>query len=485
MDGTPLKVLFVESNFGQANLVVNRLRNFNPNFDVDVINGEEYSSEYLSQHRYQAIVLDHQLPRNLATDFISQQKKRGDTTPIVVLSGNARGEVLIQTVNNGSADVVVNEDDYLALLPGVVQKTIEQHKMETRFQTLILNSKRKLQNTFDAITDVIFQIDQNFEITMANKTLANLCNTQPDKLIGRKYTEVFWQGDPSCDNCGITSTFTSREPTNFEETINGQIYEIRSYPIFAEDGSVESVTAYCKDVTEKKRLEKSLIQSEKLVAVGLLSSGIAHELRNPLNIIETARYFINEFLPIDSQEIRDKLEIIRKNVQRASKIINNLLEFSRNSQVEREPLNLRHIIENTIALIGTQLSSHNITFSLKTEQDYFAFFNADSLKQSLLNIIINAIHAMPGGGKLSVSIEPNGPEFINLRIADTGTGISKENMSKIFNPFFTTKEVGIGTGLGLYVTHVVIERDGGKVNVQSKVDEGTVFTLTLPRMREE
>lgn len=485
MEGAPLKVLLVENDTRQAELVKNRLRKFNPSFEVDTIRSDEYSDERVSRQRYEAIVLDQQLSPEAATKFLAALKKKGDTTPIVVLSGNERGEILIQTVNNGATDVIVDDQNYLVVLPEILQKNIEQHRMEVRFQNLILNSKRKLQNTFDAITDVIFQINQKYEITMANKTLAQLCNTQPDKLIGRKYCEVFCQCEAPCTKCGITSTFITRQPTNFEETINDQIYEIRSYPIFSEDGSVELVTAYCKNVTEKKRLEKSLIQSEKLVAIGLLSSGIAHELRNPLNIIETARYFISEFLPVEYQEVRDKLEIIRKNVQRASKIINNLLEFSRNSKQEREPINLRYIIENTVALIGKQLTSQNIEFSLKSEQDYFAYFNVDSLKQSLLNIIINAIHAMPRGGKLKISIEPNGPDFINVRISDTGVGIPEENLPHIFTPFFTTKEVGVGTGLGLYVTHVVIEREGGKIKVESKVNEGATFTLTLPRLKEE
>jgi signal transduction histidine kinase len=120
-----------------------------------------------------------------------------------------------------------------------------------------------------------------------------------------------------------------------------------------------------------------------------------------------------------------------------------------------------------------------------SEENFVAFFNTDSIKQALLNIVINAIHAMPNGGKLTISVEPHGRDFVNVRIADTGVGIPEENMPHIFTPFFTTKEVGVGTGLGLFVTHVMIEREGGKVSVQSQVNEGTTFTLTLPRFKEK
>ncbi len=483
MEGAFQKVLLLKSDCEQADLIEEKLSKVNSKLQIDALRLSEYTAETVSKNNYKTIVLDYRLPKQDVSAILAQLKKDRVLAPIIVPFGNDNGEILIKAVKHGATDdVVVHEKDYLTVLPQVIQKTIDQYQLDICWRNLILNSKRKLQNTFDAITDIIFQINHKSEITMANRTLANLCHTQPEKLIGRKFYEVFGQSHTAAS---IVSTFRTCEPINFEETINGEIYEIRSYPVFGENGKVELVTAYCKNVTEKKHLEKSLIQSEKLAAIGLLSSGIAHELRNPLNIIETARYFMSEFLPVEDQEMRDKLEIIRKNIQRASSIINNLLEFSCNSQQEREPIHLRQIIENTISLIGKQLSSHNIDFSFVSAEDYVAYFNADSIKQALLNIIINAIHAMPNGGRLTISVEPYGRDFVNVRIADTGVGIPEENLPHIFTPFFTTKEVGVGTGLGLFVTHVLIEREGGKVSVQSQVNEGTTFTLTLPRFKEK
>ncbi|HEX9653086.1 MAG TPA: response regulator, partial [bacterium] len=190
-----MKVLLIENDRKHAEQVENRLRKFNPTFKVDTVRAGEASVDTLLKKKYEAVVLDQQLPSRDAAQLVAQLKKSGHDAPIVVLAGNANGSVSIKTVNNGAADVVVNGNDYLALLPEVVQKSIEQHRLESKFQTLILNSKRKLQNTFDGITDIIFQINQKHEITMANRSFANLCQTQPDKLIGRKYHEVFCRCD--------------------------------------------------------------------------------------------------------------------------------------------------------------------------------------------------------------------------------------------------------------------------------------------------
>lgn len=362
---------------------------------------------------------------------------------------------------------------------------VRDNAEKKHLQSLILNSKRRLQAVFDGITDIIYQVNRNFEIVMANMKVAELCNTQPEQLIGTKCYEARFNCEQPCIDCPVERTFETGASSFVEKTHRDEIFEMHSYPIFAGDGSIESVVVYSKNVTEKKKLEKTLIQSEKLASIGLLSSGIAHEIRNPLNIIETARYYIEEFMPERSPDIRAKLDIIKKNVKRASNIINNLLEYSRPSEREREPIHLRKLIENTIALIGKELQAKNIAFTLRCEGDYRVYFNVESLKQVLLNMIINAVQAMPDGGKLTVAIEPMGERWIDIKVTDTGVGISEAHLPHIFSPFFTTKEVGVGTGLGLYVSHLIMEREGGKIKVKSKVGKGTTFTLSLPRSEGE
>lgn len=236
----------------------------------------------------------------------------------------------------------------------------------------------------------------------------------------------------------------------------------------------------CISVTEQKRFEKQLIQSEKLATIGLLSSGVAHELRNPLNTIDTARYYLAGLPQLQDPQIKDKLDIIQKNVRRASSIINNLLEFSRYSEREREAIDINKLLDSTLILIGKELSTKNIKIVKRYQNLPMAFFNTDGLKQVFLNLIINAVQAMPSSGTLTIATARDNGKTILVEIADTGVGISKENMQHIFSPFFTTKAIGEGTGLGLYISHTIIERDGGKITVESEPGKGSTFCVQLP-----
>ncbi len=437
------------------------------NIKASAISG--FSKEELIGKQFMELYCENQ--RTKAKELIDQTFTNGSFRDDGLTIRSKNGELIPVDINAS----VIYIDEYQYIL--VIVRNIAEKK---HLQSQILNSKKRLQSMFDGITEIIYQVDRDYGIIMANKKLAEYCNTQPEKLIGRKCYQVLFGYDEPCTVCPAKLTFETQQAEFAEKNVNDEIYEMCSYPIFTEEGGIESVVVYSKNVTEKKKLEKSLIQSEKLATVGLLSSGIAHELRNPLNIIETARYFIQEFLQDKNPDIDDKLEIIRKNVQRASKIINNLLEFSRHSEHEKEEIDLIKTIESTVALIGKELTAKGIEFTIESREDYKVYFSIDSLKQVLLNIIINAVQAMPKGGKLHICIEQSEPKWVDIKITDTGVGIPEENLPHIFSPFFTTKEVGVGTGLGLYISHTIIEREGGEIKVDSKVGKGTTFTVRLP-----
>lgn len=402
----------------------------------------------------------------LLTDVQTQGEKRDDN--LMIVSPHPEPipvELTLRTI----------ELDQMHLLCNIRNISDKQN-----LQRLILNSKRRLQSTFDGITDIIFQVNEDFEIIIANRQFAQYANMKPEDVVGRRYSELLCDRGEPCDDCPVVRTTRTLEPCSVEKTRNGLITELWSYPIFDEVDKLESIAVYCKNITEKKQLEKTLIQSEKLSTIGLLASGIAHELRNPLNVIETARYYINEFLAQKDPDITAKLEIIRSNVQRSSKIINNLLEFSRQSEHTRETIDLRAILETTISLVKKELDAQNIDLVLNADRSCLAYFSINSLKQVVLNLLINAIQAMPAGGRLIIALGETTDGWVDIKISDTGSGIAAEHLPHIFSPFFTTKNAGEGTGLGLYITHMIIERDGGKISVESQEGLGTTFMISLP-----
>lgn len=386
----------------------------------------------------------------------------------------------------------------------VLQLVLRDITEKKQLQQQILLSQMRLQALFDGITDMISLQDRGFNIILANKRFGQWSKTLPENLVGEKcYTAYFGLESP-CAGCPIEKTFQTGVEGFLEMSHQGEILQIQSYPMRDANGHLEYVIEYAKVVTEQKRLERQLIQNEKLATIGLLSSGIAHELRNPLNTIDTARYYLEDLPLAKDEDVKNKLRIIHKHVRRASNIINNLLEFSRHSERERESIEVNRLLDSTLLLIGKELAANNIELKKDYGELPSTLFNLDGLKQIFLNIIINAFQAMPNGGVLSIRTFQARDEFVQVDITDTGVGIPKENLPHIFTPFFTTKPsavastgergiegkpgadslrgtgLGGGTGLGLYVSHTVVEREGGKILVESEEGRGTTFSVLIP-----
>lgn len=249
-----------------------------------------------------------------------------------------------------------------------------------------------------------------------------------------------------------------------------------------------------KGLTQKKKdlqqsqaeLQQSLEQlrqTERLAELGTLASGMAHEIGTPMNVIlGRAEYLMKR---TQEEQTKKGLETIVGQVERITKIMNQLLTFARRRPTERRPMDLRRTIEDCLEVVQDRLDRHHILVE-RTETPSLPLVHADPdhMTQVLLNLLINAMHAMPNGGTLRIGLERCGGQ-VKMIVADTGHGIDKENLSKIFVPFFTTKEVGKGTGLGLTVVHGIIQEHGGSIAVESEPGRGTTFTLTLPIANSE
>ncbi len=234
------------------------------------------------------------------------------------------------------------------------------------------------------------------------------------------------------------------------------------------------------DVTERKRLESQLIQSEKMAAIGQLAAGIAHELRNPLGIIMNALYDLSEIIDTDNPEVHEDLKIAKDEIVRAQDIIKNLLEFSHESRAEMEEVNLNDLLRKTLQLMGKYLQTNNVKVIPAFGKIGTCTANQNALRQVFLNLITNAVQAMPSGGELRIRTQRDVDNRVFLTFQDTGVGIAEEQVHRIFDPFFTTKEPGQGTGLGLSVVHSVLKRYNGNITVRSKVGEGSTFLIELP-----
>ena len=227
---------------------------------------------------------------------------------------------------------------------------------------------------------------------------------------------------------------------------------------------------------ELKLTQEQVFQNEKLAALGRLVAGVGHEINNPLAGMMNCVKSMKES-PDDMEQNRRYLPLLDKGLDRIKHTVRQLLNYGRREALHPQDVNVDDLIRECFELLGYGLKDIDLNFDLQLGRLYC--LDVEALKQVVMNIGINAIHAMPEGGSLSVSSRMDG-EMIFLSFTDTGEGIDAENLKKIFDPFFTTKDVGKGTGLGLSVTYTLVHRMGGKIHVESEKNEGSCFTIELP-----
>jgi len=364
-----------------------------------------------------------------------------------------------------------------ALIELFVTDIRDKLKMHRQLQL----SQQRLLSLFNGITDMICVLDASYKLLMGNKRYLEFTSNTGKSLMRKQCYETLFGRSTPCENCPALKTYETGE-AHFVQVYHGnRIYHISTFPMRDLEGRPDFIVEYTKDVTEQKEMEQQLIKAEKLASIGLLSSGIAHELRNPLNIIETARYAIETELEHENVEVDKRLKVIKSSIQRSSAIIDNLLQFSRHSQFAKEKVDIAALLKSTISLLYKEFTQQKIQPLLALAETPRAFINVDSLKQVFLNIILNAVQAMPSGGELRIrTYATTDKKSVAIEFKDNGVGISEEHLQHLFTPFFTTKGPADGTGLGLYLSYTLLNREGGEMQVESSEGEGATFTVILP-----
>ncbi len=243
---------------------------------------------------------------------------------------------------------------------------------------------------------------------------------------------------------------------------------------------------------QKCFLDEQLIQSHKLAAIGELSSGIAHEINNPLAIIGQETEWVNHLLQSDElrnfnqvHDLTDSLREITRQVERCKDITLRLLNFARKMEPLLQRVDVNRLIEDMIKLVDRETRQQNITIVRRFQKDLPPVVSdAPLLRQVILNLLNNAAYAIQKDGAITLTTRPADHGQVEILVTDTGSGIRKEDLGKIFNPFFTTKPPGKGTGLGLSICHRIIVKLGGRISVTSELGHGTTFTIRLPRKGE-
>src|SRR3989338_6817901 len=376
-------------------------------------------------------------------------------------------------------------EEYSGNLEGlVVKRTMELSASEQRHREL-----------FENANDGIAVIDKNGTIVDVNKRFCDIHGFGKNVLAGTHFGILEVK-----DNEGEKEERMRRiqngesfvyEAAHYKRDGSTILFEVSSKAINI--GGELYIQSFYRDITDKKQLQGQLLQSQKMESVGTLAGGIAHDFNNIVAIILGHISLLNDCAGLDDKA-KQRVQVIENSARKAGQIVSKLMSFSRKASFEILPVNLNNIIKDTVELCETMARSRKVAIKMETG-DNIPCIHGDSnqMEQVLMNLFVNAMDAMPDGGTIIigtefVEIERNNHvhpllssgKYILMRVTDTGTGIPEEIKDKIFNPFFTTKEQGKGTGLGLAMVYGIVKEHKGVLNVKSKTGKGTTFEIYLP-----
>jgi signal transduction histidine kinase/DNA-binding response OmpR family regulator len=509
----PLKILLVEDNPGDADLIQEMLPATDESgFTVHCVSRLSDAVSHLKEKEADLALLDLDLPDSQGIDTVRLAHAAAPKTPIVVLTGNQDERLGIAAVKGGAQDFLVKGQTHQSQLSRVLRYAVQRQFVEEKMR----ESERLLRSTLDALSAHIAIIDRSGQILAANMAWRKFADAPGGHILRcREQTNYFEAcAAVQCDNTqdarcaeafaeGIRSVL-DQEKDQFEmeyqmHSRQGKLWfhgQVTPFPSGNERKVVvahENITDRKKAEEEQLRLAAQLRHTYKMEAIGTLAGGIAHDFNNILASV--LGYVELSLLDLEKGDPLEKnLQEVYQAGTRAKELVQQILTFARKDESHIQPTRISAIAKEASKLIRSTIPA-SIEVRLTVDSEAFAMAEPTQIHQIFMNLFTNAAHAMDSdGGILSVNISETTLNksfdsmhtvftpgaYLKITVSDTGTGISKDKLEKIFDPYFTTKGGKEGTGLGLSVVHGIIRNHGGEITVKSKTGQGTTFTIYLP-----
>jgi PAS domain S-box-containing protein len=488
---------------------------------------------------FDVVVIDHSLPAMSGLDLCRELLGQQTPLPLVLLTGKGSQELAVEALKAGVCDYIIKQLGYLDLLPVVLPQVVQKHgdtvarkraeealrkaydELEQRVQArtgelartteklkselserkraqeALRESEEKYSTVAESSLTGIY-IDQNGKILFANKTFAEIYGYSRQELVGMESWKLVHPDDRAwIDEMRTKRLKGEKAPSEYEArglTKDGKTIWIVRRNTRIDYGGKPAILGNIVDITESRAKEAQLIQASKMSTLGEMATGVAHELNQPLSSIQLgADFFRNmatEGRQIPPEELAYVSEQMTQQVARAVKIIDHMRQFGRKAEIQRERIDINQPLRAVFALLGEQLRVRGIKVKLNLEDDLPPVLaDSNRLEQVFIDLVVNARDAMGDEReRLDVKTTENTLTVttfqkhgkIAVTIADTGPGVPDGLKEKIFEPFFTSKEVGKGTGLGLSISYGMINDYDGTIEVASEVEKGATFKITLP-----
>jgi len=362
----------------------------------------------------------------------------------------------------------------------------------------IVRAEREWQQTFSAIRDAIAITGPNYRVVRVNQAFLDMFGVSEEEAIGRRCCNILYgrPGSTPWFRCHQILETQQTLPVEVDNLAIGGTYHLSLFPLHDQSGQFAGLIHSIRDVSEARAMRDIMARNEHLVALGRLAASVAHEINNPLFSIRNCLTLLDDVVSEDEPS-KSFLHLAKSELDRMARTVRNLLDFVRPGPEPWAPVDLNQVLERAIFLTGKQSEYAHVTIVRELTTDLPPLLaSADQLTQVAINLLINAIEAMPAGGELRI-ITRIGPQWDNVEVApgrvvdtvqmivvDTGCGIPQEYLEAVFEPFFSTKDEVNGVGLGLPISHGIVQRHHGTIEVHSEVGTGSTFTITLPMLTE-
>jgi PAS domain S-box-containing protein len=497
-------ILYLEDNPMDVELVKARLEEHDLAHRIIQVQTRSEFDTALRKGGLDIILADYHLPMYDGMSALKLAKQLRPDIPFLFVSGVMGEEAAIEALTMGATDYVLKHK-LSRLGPAVLRALQENRNRRDRkyAEEALAQSEMRMRHILDSVDEGFIVIDRDYRILSANKAFCNLTGRHEEQVIGRPCHEIVHQCIKPCfesgEECPTRHTFETGSVhtafhTHTDQSGTQYYVELKTYPMTDASGTITSVIETINDVTEKRKLEEQLLQSQKMESVARLAGGVAHDFNNMLSIIighaELAMEQMTPYNPLFAN-----LREIRKAGERSAALVKQLLAFARKQTVAPKVLDPNKTVAGMLKMLRPLIGEDIDLIWKAGEKIWPVKMDPSQIDQILANLCVNARDAIDGVGRITietgmVTVDSDfcilHPEFVPgvyvvLSVNDDGCGMDQKTRSKIFEPFFTTKEVGTGTGLGLSTVYGIIKQNNGFITVSSEPERGTTFKLYLPR----
>ncbi len=488
-----MRILVAEEDLDFIEMVKTSILQTGDPYHVEVVSSGADCLTKLKEEKFDILLLDHALPDGEGLEWLKRFNKMGIGIPTIFVTAKGDPKMSIEAMQEGVFDYINRSAECAKAFPFVVNRAIQGHQLmieKVRLQKELIEARNFLESIIDNAGDAITVVDLEGKLIYWNHGAETIYGYRKEEVLGRRpidflfpQDEILKAREEKIFQRLMAQIWKGEVVANVEvkrQTKRGRdiTVSVTLSPLKDASGRIIGVSRICKDITQMKKAEEKLLLSERLSCMGEMIAGVAHEIRNPLSGIKINTQILarkKEFPAIEKQILDGTLEGIEK----IQKIVEDMLDYAkpRAAQYKREEINA--IVERSLDVLKVPLKNANISTTFAWGEGLPQVkIDRHQIQQVLINIMLNAIHAMDQGGVLTVRTFLTDGGGVGIEVQDTGVGISEAHLKRIFDPFFTTKSRG--TGLGLSISMKLLENHGALIDVTSFEGKGSVFTIRFP-----